>query len=221
MAFDINIFRASGLPYGGARPSLFQIEFSAPPGVPIGGAGVIQFPLVCRAAELPESTIGSIEIPYFGRKIKVAGERSYTDWSVTVMNDEDFAVRTMFESWHNSINTAVSNLRLTSGGLETYKTDMQITQFAKSGEPIRVCKLVGSFPVSVGAITLNWDSANAIEEFTVSFAYDYWIPDTQETTVNISTSTKTTGKVYDYNPGANPGDITVVGAAAGLNTGVA
>jgi len=194
MAFNIEQFTKQGLKYGGARPSLFQVVVTTPTGVALQSAGILKFPFVCRAAELPESTIGNIEIPYFGRKIKVAGERSFADWTVTVMNDEDFAVRSMFEAWHNSINTIVSNLRLASP-IEEYKTVVDVTQFAKDGEVIRSYQLVGAFPTSISGITLGWDSANAIEEFTVTFAYDYWIPFTTGTTI---LSNKTSGQVTDY-----------------------
>lgn len=200
MAFDINDFKQKGLRYGGARPSLFEVIVTPPPGVAVAAAGIEKFPFVCRAAELPESTIGNIEIPYFGRKIKVAGERSFADWSVTVMNDEDFAVRTMFEAWHNAINTIVSNVRI-ANPIEDYKTLVDITQFAKDGEAIRSYQLVGAFPTAVSGITLGWDSANAIEEFTVNFSYDYWVPLTIGTTV---LSAKTSGQVTDFDVEATP-----------------
>jgi hypothetical protein len=200
MAFDINDFKQKGLRYGGARPSLFEVVVTPPPGVAVAAAGIEKFPFVCRAAELPESTIGNIEIPYFGRKIKVAGERTFADWSVTVMNDEDFAVRTMFEAWQNAINTIVSNVRI-ANPIEDYKTLIDVTQFAKDGEAIRSYQLVGAFPTAVSGITLGWDSANAIEEFTVNFSYDYWIPLIIGTTV---LSAKTSGQVTDFDVEATP-----------------
>lgn len=200
MAFDINNFKTLGLRYGGARPSLFEVIVYSPTGITLG-PGIEKFPFVCRAAELPESTIGNIEIPYFGRKIKVAGERSFADWTVTVMNDEDFAVRTMFEAWHNSINTIVSNLRLASPDDNAYKSNVDVNQYAKDGELVRSYQLVGAFPTQVSGITLGWDSANAIEEFTVNFSYDYWVPVTIGTTI---LSAKTSGQVTEYDVEATP-----------------
>lgn len=179
MPFNISTFKSSGLVYGGARPSLFRVILSTPDSLGISSASRSKFTFVCKTAELPESAIGVIEVPYFGRRIKVAGERAFADWSVTVMNDEDFAVRSLFEKWSNAINRLVSNVRDPSIATENYKVDLDIEQFSKDGNIIRSYQLIGAFPVSIGPIGLNWESANAIEEFSVNFAYDYWVPDTE------------------------------------------
>lgn len=179
MPFNISTFKSSGLVYGGARPSLFRVILSTPDSLGISSASRSKFTFVCKTAELPESSIGVIEVPYFGRRIKVAGERAFADWSVTVMNDEDFAVRSLFEKWSNAINRLVSNVRDPSIATENYKVDLDIEQFSKDGNIIRSYQLIGAFPVAVGPIGLNWESANAIEEFSVNFAYDYWVPDTE------------------------------------------
>ena len=192
MAFNINQFKANGLVWGGARPSLFQIEVAPPVGIPLNPEAFRKFVFTCRAAELPESTISNIEIPYFGRRIKVAGERSYADWSVTIMNDEDFSVRSMFEAWLNGINTAISNIRLPTASNEQYKTLIDITQFGKDGDILRVYQLWGAFPTQLSSIGLGWDTQNAIEEFTVNFSYDYWLPIIEDASI------KTAGKVTPY-----------------------
>ena len=176
MPFNIAAFKANGLVYGGARPSLFNVFLSVPVGIGIDLVSVDKFRFVCRAAEMPESTISNIEIPYFGRRIKVAGERSFADWSVTVMNDEDFAVRGMLEAWSNAINRIVANVRNPNLAAEQYKTDIEIVQYGKAGDIIRSYMLVGAFPTQLSAITLGWDSQNAIETFNVTFSYDYWLP---------------------------------------------
>lgn len=193
MAFNINSFKVNGLPWGGARPSLFQVQVTPPPTLPLNPEAFRKLVFTCRAAELPESTISNIEIPYFGRRIKVAGERSFADWSITVMNDEDFSVRSMFEAWQNAINTMQTNIRLPEAAFEQYKAfAVDVTQFAKDGEVLRVYQLIGAFPTQLSGVTLNWDSQNAIEEFTVNFAYDYWLPVVEDTSV------KTSGKVTPY-----------------------
>jgi hypothetical protein len=179
MPFNINTFRSNGLVYGGARPSLFNVFLSVPQGIGIDSVSVDKFRFVCRSAELPASSVSSIDVPYFGRKIKVAGERSFTDWSVTVMNDEDFAVRAMFEAWSNALNRMVSNIRDPNITAENYKADLEIIQYSKDGTEARSYQLVGAFPTEIGNIALDWDSANAVESFSVNFAYDYWIPITE------------------------------------------
>ena len=112
MPFNISSFKSQGPIFGGARPSLFSVTMTPPAG---GGAlnpaGMNQLRFMCKAASLPEAQVSSIEIGYFGRKIKVAGERAFQDWQITVINDEDFAIRSMLESWSNGINTLESNIR--------------------------------------------------------------------------------------------------------------
>ena len=180
MPFNINSFKSNGLVYGGARPSLFNVYLSVPQGIGIDNVSVDKFRFVCRATELPASAVSAIEIPYFGRKIKVAGERAFADWSVTVMNDEDFAVRSMFEAWSNALNRMVSNVRDPNINAENYKADLEIIQYGKDGTELRSYQIVGAFPTEIGNIGLDWDSSNAVESFSVNFSYDYWIPITEQ-----------------------------------------
>jgi hypothetical protein len=193
MPFNIAAFKSNGLVYGGARPSLFNVFLSVPAGIGIDLVSVDKFRFVCRAAELPESTLSSIDVPYFGRKIKVAGERTFADWSVTVMNDEDFAVRAMFEAWSNAINRMVANVRDPAVAQEQYKADFEIIQYSVDGSDIRSYLLVGAFPTAVSGIGVDWNTANNIEEFTVAFAYDYWVP-------VVEASDKKAGGVNLYGP---------------------
>ena len=181
MTFNINSFKTRGLTLGGARPSLFQVEFTPPPAVNVIAGSDEKFTFTCRAAQLPAATVGSIDGGYFGRKIKVAGDRTFNDWTTTIMNDEDFLVRGMFEKWSNYINRFVNNTRVSgAGGLfaaeNTYKCDLQIIQYSKTGDFIRAYDIVGAFPTTIDAIELNWETQNQIETFGVTFAYDYWIP---------------------------------------------
>ena len=177
MPFNINSFKQNGLIWGGARPSLFEVVVSAPPNIGIETTtSTVRMAFLCRAAELPEMNLSNIEIPYFGRKIKIAGERTFADWGVTVMNDEDFIVRSMFEAWSNAINRIIANVRDINLSAEQYKSDLQVIQYGKDGTILRGYTIVGAFPTTIGAIALDWDSANAVETFSVNFAYDYWIP---------------------------------------------
>ena len=195
MPFNISAFKSNGLVYGGARPSLFNVFMTAPAGLGLDVVSQDKFRFVCKTAELPESTVSSIDIPYFGRKIKVAGERSFQDWGVTVMNDEDFSVRAMFEAWSNALNRMVANVRDPVLAAEQYKTDLEVIQYAKDGSEIRSYVLVGAFPTTIGAINLDWSTTGNVEEFSVNFAYDYWVP-------NIEASDKKAGGVNIYGPQA-------------------
>ena len=104
MGFNIDNFKSNGLILGGARPSLFKVimQFPSAPGIE-GDSARASF--LIRAAQLPASTVDPIDVPYFGRKIKVAGDRTYPEWTMRIMSDEDFTLRTMFEAWSQMINT--------------------------------------------------------------------------------------------------------------------
>lgn len=169
MAFNINDLR-SQLTFGGAKSTLFQVQITNPI---VGGIADIKIPFMVKASTIPSSTINSIDVPYFGRKIKVAGDRTFEPWRVTVINDEDFLVRNAMEAWMSAINTHEGNLSAATGPLQ-YKAQAQITQFSKSGVPLRVYNFNGLFPTEVAAMNMSWEENDRIEEFDVTFAYDWW-----------------------------------------------
>jgi len=186
MAFNIDTFKNNGLKEGGARPSLFDVIITFPTFISsrIDGDTQSSIRFLCRATQIPAMTVSPIELPYMGRKIKVAGDRSFADWSVTVMNDENFKVRAAFEAWSNQLNSIVSNV--TTGkpkDIEGYKATAIVNQYSKRGRsnsgsfdstPLRSYQFVGIFPTNIDAIALDWDNTNQIETFDVTFSYDYW-----------------------------------------------
>lgn len=168
---DFNISRfKENFRAGGARPNLFRIEVA-------GVDSKISF--TARAASLPAMTLGTIEVPYEGRKVKVAGDRTFAEWTVTIMNDEDFKIRRQLELWNNNINLHDANVRVNpyniTGGLgDSYKRDAHVKHFDKSGNIIAEYRFIGLYPSEVGAIELAWDTNDTIEEFTVTFQYDFF-----------------------------------------------
>ena len=129
MAFNVNEIR-SQLTLGGARNSLFQVTIQNP----ANGVADIKVPFLVKAAQIPASTLGTIEVPYFGRKIRLAGDRTFADWTVTVINDEDFLIRNAMEQWSNQIQSLQGNLRTFGGASPSlYKAQAQVTQFSKTG----------------------------------------------------------------------------------------
>lgn len=169
MAFNVNEF-AGALKFGGARSSLFEVQITNP----INGVGDAQVPFMARAAQIPASTLGIVPVPYFGRQIKVAGNRTYPEWTVTIMNDEDFLIRNAMEQWSHAINSAQGNLRTAGGSApQLYKSNAQVTQFGKTGDVLRVYNFVGIFPSEVSQIDVGWEN-EGIQEFTVTFSFDYW-----------------------------------------------
>lgn len=170
MAFNVNDFKGQ-LEFGGAKASLFEVNITNP----IDGAGDAKIPFMAQAAQLPESTLGTIEVPYFGRKIKIAGDRTFAEWTVTIINDEDFKVRNAMEGWMAAVNNHSGNIQSAGNGTPaSYKSQAQVTQFSKTGAPLRVYDFVGIFPTNVAAITLDWDTVDDIERFDVTFQFDYW-----------------------------------------------
>ena len=170
MAFNINEIR-SNLALGGARPSLFQIIMNNP----VDAAGDAKMPFMAQAAQIPASTVGTIEVPYFGRKIKIAGDRTFAEWTVTIINDEDFLIRNAMEAWMNNINSHLGNLRkIGSAAPSLYKENANVTQFSKTGLPLRQYTFNGMWPIEVSAIELDWNTTDTIETFTVTFQYDWW-----------------------------------------------
>ena len=170
MAFNINEIR-SNLALGGQRPTLFQVEMTNP----ANSAGDIKTPFLVRASQVPASTLGFIEIPYFGRKVKIAGDRTFAEWNVTVMNDEDFLIRNAIEEWMNEINSHLGNVRGFGSAADlNYKSTAEVTQFSKTGVPLRKYKFNGIFPVNLTEMEVDWNATDLIQEFQVTFQYDWW-----------------------------------------------
>ena len=174
--FNITNFKGQGLTYGGARPSLFEVYLTIPPFVAADSGSDTKFRFTCRGAQLPAATIGTIEVGYFGRMIKLAGDRTFTDWTVNVMNDKDFLVRAMFEKWSNALNSLEANQRQKYTTEDDYKATMSVRQYSKDGNVIRSYDVIGAYPETIDAIDLNWETQGQIEQFGVTFAYDYWLP---------------------------------------------
>ena len=180
MTFNINDFRGK-LVGGGARANLFQVIINSPTGANVA-LNTEQMSFMCKAASLPGSQVGVIEVPYFGRYVKVAGDRTFQDWSVTVINDEPFDLRNALERWQSAMSSFD-----TKGGKKTglgatanpatYSANGQVIQYGKEGNIIKTVNLINIFPSMVGEIALSWDQAQQIEEFQVTFSYDYFTSD--------------------------------------------
>lgn len=173
MSFNVNDFR-SQLQYGGAKASLFEVQIQNP----VTSIADLKSSFMIKAASIPPSQMGEIQVGYFGRKIKLAGDRTFPEWSVTVINDEDFLVRNALETWNSYLNSHEGNLQqFGTASPAAYKTQALVKQYSKTGNVIRTYKFDGLFPTSVSTIELNWDTVDQIQEFTVTFAYDWWTVD--------------------------------------------
>ena len=181
---------------GGARPNLFEVTFpSFPPGVRLGvqgdGTGTYdaeKFSFLCKAAALPASNISPIEVPFRGRTMKVAGDRTFDTWTITIINDEDFQYRRAFEAWMQNIGQYSDHSGLTTPN--DYMADATVVQLGRAlvgketgtgtggnANVLAQYKFKDIFPTSISAIDLSYDTTDTIEEFTVEFQINFWYPE--------------------------------------------
>jgi|TARA_Y200000002_G_scaffold110715_1_gene90676 hypothetical protein len=162
---------------GGARPNLFEVELTTLP------AGIEwsadNFRYMCKAAALPASNVAAIDVPFRGRIFKVAGDRTFDTWTVTIINDEGFILRTAMEEWMNQISKLENNLGATNPA--SYMTNAKVYQLGRGSKTssedntgdkntvLREYEFVDIFPTNISAIDLSYESSDTIEEFTVEF----------------------------------------------------
>ena len=170
-----------------ARPNLFQVDLQFPTGI-INNAALVELgKFTVRAANLPSSQIGVIEVPFRGRTLKIAGDRTFEPWTITVQNDSGFVLRNAFELWASSIQAYNENFTQAAGlgdvdDATGYFADMTVHQLArdvKDGEAPKILKsyrFYNVFPSNIAAIDLDFGNNDAIEEFTVELQTQYWTP---------------------------------------------
>ena len=166
---------ASKIIKGGARPHLFEVTGNV--GAGAGDVGQLKTFLI-KAAQLPASSMGIIEVPYRGRKIKIPGDRTFAEWTITVISDGDFDLRDSFERWSNNLNGHEDNLSsdtahqpLAQGSI--YQ-DWTIAQLDRQSNRIKEYEFVGCWPSEVSAMEVNYETTDTIHEFTVTLQYTYW-----------------------------------------------
>jgi hypothetical protein len=162
----------------GARANLFEIELTFPTAVisAVGGnqtAFSTNMGLLCKSAAVPGFTIGVIEVPFrAGRRIKIAGDRTFADWTVTIINDENHTMRNAFNAWVNYVSTSNYDSVSKSTATDYYST-IKIKHLKADGSVSRQYLLTDAYPTDVGALDLSFDSTDTLSEFTVNFQYHY------------------------------------------------
>ena len=187
MAITSNVSSFLQVVKQGVRPNMFQVDISFPGQV---DADQTLVSYMCKSAVLPASNIGVIEVPFRGRTVKIAGDRTFDNWSATFINDKEMKSRAYFEQWLNQINTHKENTAQIIDPTE-YGRSLVVRQLEKdnsqAGDELRSYKLWYAFPISTSAIDLAYDSNDQIEEFTVEFQYSYWtVGDDSDTTAGDS-----------------------------------
>ena len=196
MAFGISEFK-SNLKGGGAKSALFQVDLNYPSLVTPPS---VNAKFLISATSIPASTVGTYEVFYHGKSIKVAADRTYENWDTTIINDEDFGVRKSLEQWlsvlaKHELNTrSVTQTGNKEGKNAEYKADITVSQYSKSGTLLQKYKFIGAFPIGLSTIALSWES-NTIETYTCQWAYDCWEHQdltTGEVITNVQSLTGTT-----------------------------
>jgi hypothetical protein len=180
--FKISTFREALK--SGSRPNLFRIEVTPPVGLPNTDGQVGGYTRLVRSAALPSATIGTIELPMNGgRRFKIGGDRVFTEWTSTVLNDESYLLRSSLESWQNKMVftshdvslVGLGNRSAAVSGSGLYGT-VTIYQLDENGlsVPNATYRLINCWPSDISAIDLSYDTTDAIEDFTVTWTYDYY-----------------------------------------------
>ena len=169
----------SKLTGGGARPNLFEVEI---PSFPVAAGQntwrtgdnqeADSFKFLCKAAALPASNITPVEIPFRGRILKVAGDRTFETWTITVINDTDFVIRSAMEKWMNVINKLEDATGLTDP--DEYHKDAFVHQLDRDGSILRSYKFWDIFPTNISTIDLNYETTDTIEQFDVEMQVHWW-----------------------------------------------
>ena len=173
---------------GGARPNLFEVELYFPDdAIPLDASkdelsDKVRF--LVKSAALPASTIANIDVAYRGRQLKVAGDRTFAPWTITVINDIDFGIRTAFERWSNLINKHEDNAGRTNP--VDYQQDMFVRQLGRSSlqgnvptsgvqvPVLKMYKFLGAYPTNIDTIPLSYDTSDQIETFDVEMTYQWY-----------------------------------------------
>jgi hypothetical protein len=162
----------SKLTGGGARNNLFEVELAFPDAVRVSNDVLQKSRFLVKAAALPASTIAAIDVPFRGRILKVAGDRTFETWTITIINDTDFSIRSAFEKWMNTINKLTDATGLTNP-IE-YQKDAIVKQLDRDGSVLRSYKFWDIFPTNISTIDLSYETTDTIEEFTVELQVHYW-----------------------------------------------
>lgn len=167
MTLSIDDFKGSFS--GLARPCLYEVAMTGPA---VQGISTDELKFRCKATQLPASTLGVIEVPYQGRKVKIPGDRTYAEWTVTLLVDNEFKLYKEFQAWSEKINSARTNVQ-TSNTIEELKCDGDIYMLDHKGQRIHSQKIVGCWVSEVGSLELAWDTTDSVAEVQVTFQFDY------------------------------------------------
>lgn len=193
MSFSVENFRQA-LQYDGQRPNLFQVYMTMPSSVLNSTTSGQELSFLCKTAQIPGSTTGIVPMYYFGREIPLPGNVTYDNWTITIINDEDYMVKNSIENWRNLLNSHVGNLRDPSmQNYLGYGASGYVTTYGKTGNNTAIYNFQGLWPTNDPIVDLDWGQNDTVMEFTCTFAVLYWwntvTTDQPGTTATGTTST--------------------------------
>ena len=169
-AFSLSTFKTA-LTHGGARPSLFEFDVSTPSSTG-STTGLANIHFYCNVSAIPPLTVTPIESQYFGRTVKIPGDIVFGDLTTTIINTEDYSIRNDIEIWMDNINGHNHNTGISDS--ESWKVTGNLKQYAKDGSSLMSFKFNGMWPQTVSEIALSYDTTSDIEQFDVTWAYDWY-----------------------------------------------
>ena len=167
---NINDFKAK-LAGGGARANQFKVTMPFPGYAQVGGE-IEELAFLCRATSLPGMQVPSFGVPFRGRNIKIAGDRTFEDWSVTIINDSEFSAMSSLEAWQQDIQELDSGVGMASNDYLLSRAFVE--QLGKDDAVLARYEFFNMYPKNIAAIELNYETVDALEEFTVDFTYSHW-----------------------------------------------
>lgn len=166
----MNISQFKGLlGAGGARPNQFRVILAFPTLV---GANIGEASLLVTGAALPASNVNPTLLQYRGREVKLAGERIFDPWTITVVNDTEFKLRRPFERWMNLMNNLVTNTGRTTPS--DYQAEIRVQHLDRNDVVLQTYVLSDAFPINMSEIALQYGQNDVVEEFTVTFQYQHY-----------------------------------------------
>lgn len=157
---------------GGARPNLFEVVLQFPLSAPTDTDTLQKSRFLVKAAALPASNLGNIDVPFRGRILKIAGDRTFDTWTITVINDTDFAIRSAFENWMNSMNR-MEDATGTQDPAD-YQSDAYVYQLDRDGSVLRSYRFHDVFPTNLSQMDLSYEDTDRIQDFTVEMQVQWW-----------------------------------------------
>jgi hypothetical protein len=161
----------SKLTGGGTRSNLFEVELAFPAAINVESTVLDKARFLVKAAALPASNITPVEVSFRGRTLKLAGDRTFESWTITVINDTDFAIRSAFEKWSNYMNRLSDNTGTTDSSL--YQSDATVYQLNRDGSILRAYRFYDTFPTAISSVSLSYET-DSIQEFTVEMQVHWW-----------------------------------------------